>query len=201
MRIILVSIHHMCRFKMAGTQCAATSKGFNTSYVSVQDTRRARQLLSLKCFNTSYVSVQDLKKNQTNLQKTCFNTSYVSVQVWISKNNLSSILRFNTSYVSVQDSTDSTSRGKSNVSIHHMCRFKCFSVFKFILSKRAFQYIICVGSSNLCYSQIDYSSLFQYIICVGSRESNSTSLSALSSFQYIICVGSSILYHSYYIHY
>ncbi len=61
-----VSIHHMCRFKyLDGLAEIEIATGFNTSYVSVQDTDFVGFILFWACFNTSYVSVQEFLYLQT----------------------------------------------------------------------------------------------------------------------------------------
>ena len=121
-----------------------------------------------KCFNTSYVSVQALSATGLKKSVSSFNTSYVSVQ-GVEPNIRGSIssASFNTSYVSVQ--ALAITLGLKSV---------------------AFQYILCVGSSNsrgnyycrtyvsihpMCrFKEVGKSLevgewLFQYILCVGSR--------------------------------
>ena len=78
------------------------------------------------------------------------------------------IFHFNTSYVSVQVDTDLTTPNAIK-----------------------FQYILCVGSSDLDLLELDIFLKFQYILCVGSSSSQSLLLYLLYLFQYILCVGSS----------
>ncbi len=56
----------------------------------------------------------------------------------------------------------------SPVSIHHMCRFKQ-ELQEVEVIRVGFQYIICVGSSDIRSCDDECICKFQYIICVGSR--------------------------------
>ena len=58
---------------------------------------------------------------------------------------------------------------EKKVSIHPMCRFK-MNLPGFIFLTPSFQYILCVGSSELIDSDVVSAAVFQYILCVGSSE-------------------------------
>ena len=143
---IAVSIHPMCRFKdiydftpnweerfqyilCVGSRLLARVNlwilcCFNTSYVSVQVKMVLHKRHIDQSFNTSYVSVQVVFLTKIFLSVWGFNTSYVSVQGLLMLQKKTNMLCFNTSYVSVQVNTEL--EGVKN---------------------RAFQYILCVGSS------------------------------------------------------
>ena len=118
---------------------------------------------------------------------------------------------FNTSYVSVQEHRIRYKLSTYRVSIHPMCRFKCYVApnndtnpeFQYILcvgsrfankafetSSKEFQYILCVGSSHADRFYRNVILWFQYILCVGSRVYYIDKMEVQDAFQYILCVGS-----------
>ena len=179
----------MCRFKMEEEGVLMGSCNFNTSYVSVQ----VKYLIvlfylllisiHLMCrFKYHYAGYafcslpfqyilcvgSSFSKYIFRLIVIYFNTSYVSVQGECSRSFLVLHLDFNTSYVSVQVCFMLKEGFVSVISIHLMCRFK--NVDKGLKNYfKEFQYILCVGSSELQKSKPSKTLEFQYILCVGSR--------------------------------
>ncbi len=93
--------------------------------------------------------------------------------------------------MSVQDSPAIKFNKFSAISIHRMCRFK-FVFSPITTTVPLFQYIVCVGSSDLFSRFAIAVKTFQYIVCVGSSDLFSRFAIAVKTFQYIVCVGSSL---------
>ena len=96
-------------------------------------------------FNTSYVVVQRLSTFVVSVFYNYFNTSYVVVQHLQIICSCQSVNHFNTSYVVVQPYSPPSP-----------CKIK------------AFQYILCCGSTSATLWKRSLETIFQYILCCGS---------------------------------
>jgi hypothetical protein len=142
---LIISIHHMYRFKIIAMLIYFFISHFNTSHVSVQVSRKRNISKSLDHFNTSHVSVQ------------------VKVSLKIPNLTLISIHHMYRFKVKVSLKIPNLTL----ISIHHMYRFKAIDK-KRINNIIIFQYITCIGSSYIASEEQTVEVSFQYITCIGS---------------------------------
>ena len=142
----IISIHLMCRFKL--WVFGYFYSGLSFQYILCVGSR----LLLWEDYNGTDISIHLMCRFKFNFKCIAhwlkhFNTSYVSVQAkrWERRCGAKGIsihlmCRF-------KKRVSKKKRSKLLISIHLMCRFKAQNRLQAVRASRAFQYILCVGSS------------------------------------------------------